>query len=54
MSAITNYQKLSGVKQHHCITFQSLGSEVHSGPHWGHTKVSAGLVPCSWLAAVRK
>ena len=55
MSAITNYHKLSGVKQHLCIiTFQSLGSEVHSGLHWGNTKMSTGLVPWSWLEAFRK
>ena len=54
MSAITNDHKLSGVKRHHCITFQSLGPEVHSGPHWGNTKVSGGLVPWFWLEAFRK
>ena len=54
MSAITNYHKLSVVKQHHCITFQSLGSEAHSGLHWGNTKVSTGLLPWSWLEAFRK
>lgn len=41
--AITNYHKLSDLKQHNLIILQLCGSEVCSGSHWANVKGPGAL-----------
>lgn len=45
VAAVTNYDKLGGLKQHKCIIFQCWRLEVQYGFHWAKTKVPEECVP---------
>ena len=48
IAAITNYHKLSGLRQHKCIILQFWRSEVQNGSQWSKFKMSVRLL--SFLA----